>query len=141
MPVLLYLHWHVELCPIRNADVGAIVIGVLALRLSVNTVAAEGAPQTGKQHVSATILVFGIQGSTMAILVPVLVPIDGVVPTDLDGKSIQLIHHQGCQVSSVGRSFVAESLSDLINGRLSVVGIPVDDSLLVSDSLQEHPPL
>ena len=69
-------------------------------------------------------------------LIPVLAPIVGVASADPLSEAAETVHQQSGEVTSVGRPFITEGLSNLPNARMMVGGIPVNCTLPAQDAFQ-----
>ncbi len=135
--VLAPLDFHGDsVFPVRHTDVGALVVGELNFRLG-NDAGRKFVLQAREQGIPTVVLNFGRFGTAMGTFIPVLAPVLGTARQDLIGEFLQSVDHQSSQVRSVGRSCVVKSLTDLLNVRMLVVGVPVDDPLAVSGPFQK----
>ena len=118
MVVLLYFHGYLE---VRECDahIGALVIGVLPFGLGIYAVR-KALTKIGEQRVSAGVLRFRLERSSVRILIPVLFPVVGIAIPYHGGQLAQAVHHQGGEVACVGGCTAFERLTDLLDSKTMI---------------------
>ena len=91
MTVLFDFHRYLEVSE-SNTNVSSFVFGVLSFRLGISTVW-KALSKIGEQCVSAGVLRFRLNGSSVRVLVPVLFPVVGIAIPYRGSQLAQPVHH------------------------------------------------